>query len=66
MPRLHHHHHSSPHVAEVSSTLEGTLVFTAAAGDRFETHLEGAFMSSTTLAGVYTSTGGTGRFSNAA
>lgn len=46
-------------------TFEGTVVFTAANGDQLFLDLEGAFTSPTTLAGTYTVTGGTGRFSGA-
>jgi hypothetical protein len=46
-------------------TLDGAVVFTAANGDQLVADLEGALTSPTTLAGTYTFTGGTGRFSDA-
>lgn len=46
-------------------TFEGTIVFTAANGDELYADLDGAFTSETTAAGLYTFTGGTGRFEGA-
>jgi hypothetical protein len=46
--------------------IAGTLVFTAANGDQLAADISGGFTSPTTLAGTYTFTGGTGRFSDAA
>jgi len=43
-------------------SLDGHLVITAANGDKLCVHLTGSFI---TLSGVYTITGGTGRFSDA-
>ena len=43
-------------------SLDGDLVITAANGDELWIHLDGSFI---TLTGVYTITGGTGRFSDA-
>ena len=45
--------------------ISGTLVFTAANGDQLAADVSGGFTSPTTLAGTYTFTGGTGRFSDA-
>lgn len=46
-------------------TFEGTVVFTAANGDRLVADLEGGATSPTTQAGAYTFSSGTGRFSDA-
>jgi len=43
----------------------GTVVFTAANGDELWLDLAGGFTSATTVGGVYTITGGTGRFTGA-
>jgi len=43
-------------------SLDGHLVITAANGDKLCVHLTGSFI---TLSGIYTITGGTGRFSDA-
>jgi hypothetical protein len=52
-------------VIHPDNTFDGTVVFTAANGDRLVADLAGGFTSQTTLAGVYTFTGGSGRFSDA-
>lgn len=52
-------------VLHADGTLEGSLVFTAANGDRLFADVEGGFISPTTAVGTYTFTGGTGRFSDA-
>jgi hypothetical protein len=43
----------------------GTMVFTAANGDELWLDLAGGFTSPTTISGVYTIRGGTGRFTGA-
>jgi hypothetical protein len=48
-----------------SGAISGTVVFTAANGDELTADFTGGFTSPTTLAGTYTFTGGTGRFSDA-
>ena len=49
----------------VSNTFTGTLVFTAANGDRLAGTLEGAFVAPGSATGTYAFTGGTGRFAQA-
>ena len=46
-------------------TFTGKVVFTAANGDQLYANFVGGFTSPTTAAGVYTFSGGTGRFQNA-
>jgi len=46
-------------------TISGTVVFTAANGDKLAADFSGGFSSPTTLEGTYAFTGGTGRFSDA-
>jgi hypothetical protein len=48
-----------------TGAIAGTIVFTAANGDRLLGTVAGQFISPTTVAGTYTLTGGTGRFQNA-
>ena len=48
-----------------TGTIAGTIVFTAANGDQLFGEVTGQFTSTTTVAGTYTFTGGTGRFENA-
>jgi hypothetical protein len=48
-----------------TGAIAGTVVFTAANGDKLYGTLAGQFTSLTTVAGSYTFTGGTGRFANA-
>ena len=48
-----------------TGTLTGTLVFTAANGDRLSGAVAAQFTSPTTVVGTITFTGGTGRFLNA-
>ena len=43
----------------------GTIVFTAANGDQLWVEIDGAFTSATDVEGLYTVTGGTGRFEGA-
>ena len=45
--------------------ISGTVVFTAANGDRLWADFSGGFISPTTAEGTYTFTGGTGRFRDA-
>ncbi len=52
-------------LVRADGTLTGTLVFTAANGDRLFASAAGGFISPTTTVGTYTFTGGTGRFRNA-
>ena len=50
----------------VDGSVKGTVVFTAANGDQLFAEIEGVPTGSpTTVAGTYTFTGGTGRFSDA-
>jgi hypothetical protein len=49
-------------VLHADRTFAGTLVFTAANGDRLSAKVAGAFISPTTAVGTYTFTGGTDRF----
>ena len=48
-----------------TGTFTGTITFVAANRDELYCTFEGAFTSQTTASGVYTFTGGTGRFKNA-
>ena len=49
----------------LTGSLTGLVVFTAANGDELCATVEGGFISETTATGIYTFTGGTGRFANA-
>ena len=49
----------------VMGTVAGSMVFTAANGDRLSGVVAGGFSSPTTAVGTYTFTRGTGRFENA-
>jgi len=49
-----------------TGSISGTIVFVAANGDTLTCSFAGGFTAPTTAAGVYTFTGGTGRFANAA
>jgi hypothetical protein len=49
----------------VTGTVAGSIVFTAANGDRLSGVVAGGFTSPTTAVGTYTFTGGTGRFESA-
>jgi hypothetical protein len=46
-------------------TLDGTVTFTAANGDKLFTDLRGGLQSPTLISGLYTISGGTGRFTGA-
>ena len=48
-----------------TGTVSGTIVFTAADGSELNCSFTGGFISATTLVGIYTFTGGTGRFDGA-
>ena len=52
-------------VLHADGTVEGSLVFIAANGDRLYADVAGGFISPTTAVGTYTFTGGTGRFADA-
>jgi hypothetical protein len=52
-------------VLHPDGTIEGSLTFVAANGDQLFVDFAGALTSPTTVAGTYTFTGGTGRFTNA-
>jgi hypothetical protein len=52
-------------VLRADFSISGTLVFTAANGDRLFATVSGGFNSPTTAVGTYVFTGGTGRFQNA-
>ena len=52
-------------VLHADGTVEGSLVFVAANGDRLYAYVAGGFISPTTAVGTYTFTGGTGRFADA-
>jgi len=52
-------------VRHADGSIEGAVVFTAANRDQLFAEIKGAPISSTTLVGTYTFTGGTGRFSDA-
>lgn len=52
-------------VVHDDGTFDGTVVFTAANGDQLVADLDGGYQSLTLISGLYTFTGGTGRFSDA-
>lgn len=52
-------------VLHADGTFDGTLVFTAANGDQLRADVAAGFTGATTIAGTYTFTGGTGRFTDA-
>ena len=52
-------------VIHPDGSIEGSVVFVAANGDRLFADFNGGFISPTTIAGTYHFTGGTGRFEDA-